>query len=242
MHVNVKAYTSGDKFERFYCSHRTGRRKSCTNAAYSTIAVREIDSWVMGLLAPLLVEELHAMQAEVNGKPLRKELQLAERQLSEARRNETEKLTALVSALDTEQIAAVATQLRAERQRAERAVDGLKEKIGRVESVVGGDFASLQSVCTPRLREALRRAVRFIAISKSGITVLTWAGNYIVAPFLERDLTIYSESDNRRRIEHVADAGGPDWIPCHPDFVAGRRRSLGKAADKLADDQILPSP
>jgi len=242
MHVNVKAYSSGEKFERFYCSHRTGRRKTCTNSAYATIAVDELNDWVMSLLAPLLVEELRAMQAEVDAKPLRKELQLAERQLAEARRTETEKLAALVSALDSEQIAAVATQLRAERQRAERAVDSLKERIGRTADVVVGDLASLQSVCKPRLREALRRAVRFVAISKCGITVLTWAGNYIVAPFVERDLTIYSKSDNRRRIERVAEAGGPEWIPSHQEFVSGRRRCLGKAADKLADDQILPSP
>lgn len=240
MHVNVKAFVNGEKLQRFYCAHRTGRRKTCIRPGYASLAVDELDSWVVGQLAPQLADELRIMRAELTSKPLQKELQLAERRLSEARRNETERLTALVCALDSDQISAVATQLRAERQRAERVVEELKEKIKQAGENVDEQFSSLQSVCKARLREALRRAVRFIAIGKNGVTVLTRTGTYIVAPIMERDLTLYSEAENRRRIEQVALVGGPGQILNHAEFISGRRRSLGKAADRLADDQLLP--
>jgi hypothetical protein len=240
MHTNIKSLSDGSKLERFYCAHRTGRRKTCTGDGYSSLAVEELDSWVRTYLAPLMSGQLKAMKAEASGEPLRKELVLAERQLAEVRRKETEKLCSLVGVLDAEQIASVATQLRAERQKCERQCQELNDRIALIDGVEAPNLDSLGSVSVIRLRESLRRAIRFIAIGSSGVTVLTRSGNYIVAPLIERDRTIYSESDNRRRIAPLAEDGGPCGIPDPPKFVQGRRRALGKSADRMTDDQLLP--
>jgi len=240
MHVNVKTYVNGDRFERYYCSHRAGRRKTCTEDGYASLAVEELERWVRHQLAPQLVEELDAMRAESGTKSIRKDLQIAERNLAEARKTETDKLTALVGAMDADQFAAVAMQLRADRQRLEREVNGIKDRIRQIEEPIDIVSMSLESVCSDRLREALRRAVRFIAVSSQGVTVLTRSGNYMTAPIIDRDLSIYSEADNRRRISPTVSLGDLSWIPNHDKFIAGRRRSLGKASDRLASEQLLP--
>lgn len=241
MHVNIKTYVNGDRFERYYCKHRAGRRKTCTEDGYATLSVDELERWVRLQLAPQLVEELQAMQAESGTKSIRKDLQAAERSLADARRTETDKLTALVGAMDTDQFAAVATQLKADRQRLEREVNSLKDRIRQIEEPIDVTPMSLESVCSDRLREALRRAVKYIALSSQGVTVLTRIGTYLTAPIIDRDLSIYSEADNRRRISPTVTPGDPSWIPNHDKFVAGRRRSLGKSSDRLTDDQLLPS-
>ena len=240
MGVNVKTYVNGDRFERYYCSHRTGRRKTCTEDDYASLAVEELESWVRQQLAPQLVEELHAMQAESGTKSIRKDLQIAERNLAEARKTETDKLTALVGAMDADQFAAVAMQLKADRQRQEREVDSLRERIRQIEEPIDIVPLSLESMSSDRLREALRRAVKFIALSGKGVTVLTRGGKYMTAPIIERDLSIYSEADNRRRISPTLSPGDASWIPNHDKFISGRRRSLGKSSDRLADEQLLP--
>jgi hypothetical protein len=240
MHTNVKAFKSGDKLQRFYCAHRTGRRKTCIEDGYASLVVDEVDAWVRKHLAPMMSEQLRSMSSEVGGEPLRKELNLAERKLADARKKESESLAAIIGVLDSEQIASVATQLRAERQKSERACQDIRDRLSKIEGVAAPDPASLGSVALPRLREALRRAVRFIAVGEGGVTVLTRSGDYIVAPLIERDLTVYSEADNRRRISPVAVKGDSSGIPYPHTFLRGRRRSLGKAADRLADDQLLP--
>jgi hypothetical protein len=240
LHVNIKTYVNGDRFERYYCPHRSGRRKTCTEDGYATLSVDELECWVRQQLAPQLAEELDAMRAESGTKSIRKDLQVAERNLAEARKTETDKLTALVGAMDADQFAAVAMQLKADRQRLEREVDSLRERIRHIEEPIDLVPLSLESVCSDRLREALRRAVKFIAVSRQGVTVLTRSGSYLTAPIIDRDLSIYSEADNRRRISPTVSPGDPSWIPNHDKFISGRRRSLGKSSDRLAGEQLLP--
>ena len=242
LHVNVKAYVNGDRFERYYCSHRAGRRKTCTEDGYASLAVAELERWVRQQLTPQLVEELDSMRAESGTKTIRKDLQIAERNLAGARKTETEKLTALVGAMDPDQFAAVAMQLKADRQRLEREVNDLKDRIRQIEEPIDIVPMSLESVCSDRLREALRRAVKFIALSSQGVTVLTRSGSYLTAPIIDRDLSIYSEADNRRRISPTISPGDLSWIPNHDKFIAGRRRSLGKSSDRLTDEQLLHEP
>lgn len=241
LHTNVKTFGDGSKLERFYCSHRTGRRRTCSGEGYASLAVEELDRWVQNMLAPHISGELRSMREEAGADPLRKELLSAERRLLDARRSETERLSGLVGVLDAEQLSGVATQLRAERQRLEREASLLRDKINKVGRAATDDPEALNGVSILRKREALRRAVRWISLGSDGVLVLLRSGQYLRSPLIERDLTKYSEADNRRRVAPVLLEACPDLIPNASTFIAGRRRSIGKVAERLADEEILPS-
>jgi len=242
MHVNSKNLKLGGKTTRWFCKYRIGAARDCWGETYATIVEGELDRWVLDELAPYLANELCAIDNEGDGNALRDELAKLKRKITELKEVETKKLRSALMALDEDQIAALAQELRSERQDTERRIMDVQRTLGLQESSLGA-YDDLSSKDPAVLKTAVRRLLNWIAISEQGVTVLTSAGSYIGASFVEKDRTQYSSTENRRSIlppTAVSVALSPSWIGDPVRFIAGRRDAIGKGADKKTDDDLLP--
>lgn len=242
MHMNSKSLKLGGRTNRWFCKYRVGAARDCWGETYATIVEGELDSWVLNELAPYLASELCAIDNEGDGNALRDELAKLKRKISELKEIETKKLRSALMALDEDQIAALALELRSERQDTERRIMEVQRSLGLQESSLGS-YDDLSSKDPAVLKTAVRRLLNWIAVSDRGVTVLTSAGSYIGASFVEKDRTKYSSSENRRTIlppTVVSVAMSPSWIGDPVRFAAGRRDAIGKTAAKKTDDDLLP--
>src|SRR5207249_605689 len=102
------------------------------------------------------------------------------------------KLTLLIDALDAEQFAGIAAQLRAEREAMERQARTLRERLGNQNSVMP-DLTTDTLAALPKtaIKDALSKSIAFIAVGKmgTGVIVLTRWGSYIVGSFRKGDPT-----------------------------------------------------
>lgn len=245
LHVGYKTLKDGSKTHRYFCPNRIGGAKTCQGSSYGSLVFEELDRWVIDHMAPLLAHELQQMRTEAESGPAQAELAIVQSKLREVKSDETEKLAALVSALDAEQLAAVAAQFRGERQRLERRMAELKMLI----DTNGADAFAIQdlfSVAPAKLREALKRTVRFIALTDRGAVVSTYARGYMAAAYEECKPGQMKAKDNRRKLLPGVGAAASNtcssWIADPALFVAGRRHTLKEFADSLSDDELLPHP
>lgn len=244
LHVGYKILKDGSKTQRYFCPNRIGKAKTCTGISCGSLVVEELDSWVTEYLGPLLAHELQAMRQEAASGPAQAELAIIERKITEIKASETEKLTALVVALDADQLAAVAAQFRTERQRLERRASELRVMI----SSVGGEslhLSDLLSVSTEKLREALKRTVRWIALTDRGVVAATYSCAYMGAAYEESQPGKMKGKDNRRKLLPGVGAAASNvcatWIAEPAKFIAGRRHALKELADSMTDQELLPS-
>lgn len=244
LHVGYKILKDGSKTQRFFCPNRIGKAKTCTGISFGSLVVEELDCWVTEYLGPLLAHELQAMRQEAASGPAQAELVTIERKIAEIKASETEKLTALVAALDADQVAAVAAQFRTERQRLERRASELRVTIPSV----GGEslqLSDLLSFSTAKLREALKRTVRWIALTDRGVVAATYSCGYMGAAYEESQPGKMKSKDNRRKLLPGVGAAASNvcaaWIAEPAKFIAGRRHALKELADSMTDQELLPS-
>jgi hypothetical protein len=182
------------------------------------------------------------MDLEGDGSALRNEVSALERRLEELRTAETKALRAALLGLDEDQVARLAQELRAEREDAERRLMDARRCLAQRECRLGSP-ADLDTEDPMRLKEALRRLVRWAAVSDQGVTILTALGSYVGARFVERDMGVYNDSSNRRSLEPptaLSVAACLSWIGDPARFVAGRRDALGDSAARRTDEDLLP--
>lgn len=163
-----------------YCKNRYLHHTGCVGENYRIITSRVLENWVRAHLAPLIAAELRATRLLRGGNSVLGELRDAERQLDQAVEREGVSLAALVGTMDGLQFAAVAHGLREERSRLEARVRQLRATV-RDSQVEPLDDASLIGVSDAVLRQGLMQAVRWMSVSRHGVTVLTASGSYIGA-------------------------------------------------------------
>jgi site-specific DNA recombinase len=240
MHVNSKNLKDGGKTLRWFCFHRTGTHATCHGENYATVVVEELDEWAKDCLAPYLAAEVASMEDEVRGDQADGDLRALEGKLDKLKMLETTKLKSVLDVLDPDQFAALAQELRSDRQELERKIHEVRGVLASREERAVGDLAS---ATLETLQGALKRFVQWISVSRSGVTVLTSMGTYVGADFQERDMSLYGSTENRRRLlppTLVSVANCPSWISSPEEFVEGRRHALGVSARRLTDEQILP--
>lgn len=241
-HCLPKTLSDGTKIWRWHCAHRIGKRRSCHGASYASILVEDLDRWATDCLAPILALDLEGLREERADGPLAREVRDLERRLAEARESEARALRRALS-LDEAQFQALARELREEREALERRLREAGALLGDAGALGAVDPERLRSQEREELREGLRRAVRWIALTADGPVVHVAAGHLMAARFQERDPSVYSTSDNRRTVRSpVLDdyIACPDWFADPAAFVAGRRWALGAAGVSLSALDILP--
>jgi site-specific DNA recombinase len=248
-HVNVRRFPDekgGERRAPRY-SYRCDKRRSagrCRPLETRTIQEPVLDEWVITELAPLIAFEIEQMRTAAGREADQTALVELERQLAQARKRESEKLTRLMDGLDKEQFAMVAAQLRSEREQLQRKIEEVNSRLNNdLQMMPDLSTKALKDMPPSALKEALSRAVQWIAVSKEGLTVLTSWGTYFGATFQERDEHTYYTSETRTQINAPTPLSAllcPRWLPSPEDFVKGRRHALGKRAENLSDEEILP--
>lgn len=227
----------------FQCNHKRGERP-CPPGTIVRLQEPVLDAWVVSELAPLLACEVEAMRASAGRDVDVQSLAELERQVKEARGRETKKLMALMDVLDTEQFSDVAAQLRTEREALERRMTEVSQRLTNAERVLP-DLGVEQLTAMPKsaLKDALSRAVQWIALGKTGITVLTTWGTYIGADYRRYNRANPAEVANTFYLcppTPAASLLSLFTLPDPAEFVRGRRDALGKKTNRLTDDELLP--
>lgn len=202
-----------------------------------------LDDWVLKELAPLLISEMESVRSAAGRDADIETLAEMERKITELLKKETQSLRDMVGIFDREQIARVAADFRAEREQLERKAEEIRARLNRHEDFPDLSPDLLVKMPKSAIKDALRRAVQWIAIGKEGIVVLTSFGTYIVATFRNIEKGTYYTSDTRTGIYPPTPAAALmclKWLPSPTDFIKGRRDSMGQRAERLTDEEILP--
>ena len=227
----------------FTCLHKYGTRP-CPPGSSFRLQEPVLEEWVLTELAPLLMLEINAMQTSAGHEADVRAHADLERLLKEARTRETKKLVMLLDTLDARQYAAVSAQLRAEREGLERRLAEVRRRLeGAQLHQPDLSPACLESLPKSALKEALSRAIQWIAVGKQGIVVLTSWGSYIAAEFRKHDKTHDREIPKTTYLcapEPTFTLTCGNVLPDPPEFVRGRRDSMGRKAERLSDDELLP--
>ena len=227
----------------FACLHKRGTRP-CPPGSSFRLQEPVLEEWVLTELAPLLMMEISAMQTSAGHEADAQAGAELERLLREARARETKKLVMLLDTLDALQYAAVSAQLRAEREGLERRLAEVRRRLEGAQ-LQQPDLSPECLATLPKsaLKEALSRAIQWIAVGKQGIVVLTSWGSYIAAEFRKHDKTHDGEIPKTTYLcapEPTFTLTCGNVLPDPPEFVRGRRDSLGRKAERLSDEELLP--
>jgi len=229
---------------KFKCNHKRGNRP-CPSSSSFGLQEDILDTWIIAELAPILVAEMQEIRASVGRNADVETLARLDRKLADAKKRETMKLTAMVDALDSEQYAAVAAQRRAEREELGRQVKAIRSRLENADRILPDlSESSLTTMQKSALKDALSRAISFIAIGKAGtgIVVHTRWGSYIGARY-RKGIHANRENPLATYIETPTAAAALEcmkWITDPDEFVLGRRDSLGKSAIGLSNEELLP--
>ena len=243
MHLQPKTLEGGAKTWRWHCSHRSkGRTRTCFGSSTASITMDELDDWAREYLAPMVAADLEELRRERESGPLAREAKELEAALATAREAETIALRRALT-LDEGQFAALSRSLREEREGLERRLREARELLGDGGSLAAYDPETLPTAASADLKEALRRMVRWVALTAEGVVVLTAGGWLMAARYRERDLTVYGTAENRRSVlppelEDYQTCG--EWFADPASFVAGRRWALGACGDRLSAAELLP--
>jgi len=247
LQVHFTAYKSSkngkprDPRRNFLCTHQRGDRPC---AAGSIVRVQEpvLDEWAITELAPLIALEIEAMRTVAGREADRQTLAALEKELSQLREKETQSLAALVGVMDASQFAAVAQKLRCDRETIERRRDEVKKRVDDAErSLPILDAANLHTMPTATVKNALSRAIDWIAVCKEGVVAKTSWGAYIGATYRKRISAAEQVGVTYINApELVATLTSLSMLADADHFVWGRRMAMGKRAKKLTDEEILP--
>ncbi len=241
-HPNTKNVKNGLKIHRWICPYRYGATKCCFGNSYSTLVTNELDSWAIDHLIPFLARELNLINSEGQGLDLANKKKELEHQVAAAKNKEIEALKTALGVIDKDQFEILAQSLLDDRKDLERKLMDVNSQLGnhnhaffKPEDLLSND---------PKLiKEALKRFIKWIALTDKGITVLTSLGTYFGAEFKEVDMTRFRGINNRRSVlppSLTSTANCLSWISNHNAFLAGRRDALGSKAKHKTDQDLLP--
>lgn len=229
---------------KFVCNHRRGTRP-CPPGGCFGVQEQVLDDWVLTELAPILVAEMEAIRTSAGREADTELLSRLERKLVEAKTKETTKLAAMLDSMDAAQFTAIAKHLKAKREALEREIAIIRNRIADSERVMPDlNEQAIASLPKAALKDALSRAIAFMAIGKAGtgVVVLTKWGTYIGAPYRKGDKS-RGELPSKVFIDSASPASSLNcfsWISDPAEFVLGRRDALGRSAAGLTDEELLP--
>lgn len=202
-----------------------------------------VDQWVLAELAPLLAAEIREIQCAAGRDADAQELAGLERRIQELTCRESKTLTEMVGVMDMEQIRLVASALKSERESLNRRAEEVRARLNPHPDLPDLSAEALALLPKSAVKDALRRAVQWIAIGTEGITVLTSFGTYIGARIREIPKGTYYTADTRTGIHPPSPEAAmrcPSWILSPEDFVKGRRNCGGASVENKTNAEILP--
>lgn len=243
LHVHYEPKRSNGESSRWYiCSNRKPPRY-CKPYGMRMIQEDVFDEWVLRELAPLLILEMESSRSAAGRDADAQALEELQRKISELLKKETQSLRDMVGVFDKDQIARVAGDFRSEREQMERRAAEIRVRLDRHADLPDLSPEALADMPNSAIKDALRRAVQWIAVGKEGLVVFTSFGTYIGATFDEIPKGTYYTSGTRTGIATPTPASVLrclTWLPSPETFIKGRRASMGRRADKLRDEEILP--
>jgi molecular chaperone GrpE (heat shock protein) len=144
-----------------------------------------LDNWGLKELAPLLMLEIRTIQNSAGQDADEQALASTERKIIDLCKHETQSLRDILGVFDKEQITRVAADFRSEREQLERKAEELRDLLKPHDDILDLSVETLAQIPTSTIKDALRRAIRWIATGKDGMTVLTSFGTYIGTTFIE---------------------------------------------------------
>jgi len=243
LHVHYEPRkTDGVASKWFVCNNRKPPRY-CRPYGMRMIQEDVLDNWVLSELAPLLMLEIRSIQNSAGRDADEQALASTERKINDLHKQETQSLRDMLKVFDKEQITRVAADFRSEREQLERKAEELRNRLKPHDVLPDLSVETLAQMPTSAIKDALRRAIQWIAIGKDGVTVLTSFGTYIGTTFIDIPKGTYFTSGTRTGIA-VPSPGNMlrclCYLPSPEDFVKGRRASMGHRAEILTDAEILP--
>jgi hypothetical protein len=190
----------------------------------------------------MLSLEIQEMVGEAQGAPLLKELEKVEKELSEVRKSEGERLRHAMAVLDNDQLALVAETLRGEREVLERRLRELQSLVNDSSRRIPTEPRLLQETSPEILQDALHRSVNWIALTDRGAVAYCKTRSFFGGKYMNRS----NDERGRRQGRTVLPPDMETLSEClewfgEPDlFVAGRRYSLGDSEGALKLEEIVP--
>jgi hypothetical protein len=226
----------------FRCSNK---HLGCPRGA--SVGVREsiLDDWVLDTLLPLVRGHLGLQSEATETQALLAEKVMLEAKVQELLSKEGSQLAELLGKVTSEQIAAIAGELRAARSGVEQRLRQVQEQLSQAAQADGLTDETVRELSPVKLKKVLMTLLRWIALTKEGVVAYSRTGAVIAATFDESQLSGYKAAGGARLVSEpsVASAACCDtWFPCPQMFVQGRRHVLGDSAIQLADSEFLPFP
>jgi hypothetical protein len=243
LHVHYEARGNSDEASKWFVCNNRKPPRYCIPYRMRMIQEDVLDDWVLRELAPLLMLEIRSIQNSAGRDADEQALASTERKIIDLQKKETQSLRDMIGVCDKEQITHVAADFRSEREQLGRKADELRNRLKPHDDLPDLSKETLAQMPTSAIKDALRRAVQWIAMGKDGVTVLTSFGTYIGTAFIDIPKGTYFTSGTRTGIA-VPTPGNMlrclSYLPSPEDFVKGRRASMGIKADILTDGEILP--
>jgi hypothetical protein len=164
------------------------------------------------------------------------------RQLVAIREREASKLSKLIGVLDADQLAGVASKLRAERTTLEQKLREFESELASSDAVLEGNLTSLADQPKNAVKDAIRRALLWIALTPQGVVAMTAWGTSTAAYFIEPDPKGYKTRETRRTIgppQPVATLESIRWFVDGEEFVRGLREFQPSRTRSLEDHEVL---
>lgn len=246
LHVHNDRRRGNDPSKPIPCWYVCNNRKPpryCKPYGMRMLQEDIVDDWVIQELAPLLVEEIESVRSSAGRDADVQTLSEVERKISDLQKNETRALRDMMGVFDKDQITRVAADFRIEREQLERKSDELRTRLNRHSDFPDISSETLAEMPISAIKDAMRRAVQWIAIGSEGVVVLTSFGTYIGATFRDIDKGTFCTRETRTGIYPPTPAAALrclKWLPSPMDFIKGRRASIGRRAERLIDEEILP--
>lgn len=226
----------------FVCNSRRPPRY-CRPYGMRMLQEDVVDDWVLKELAPLLALEIQKTQDSAGREADAQALAQLEGKVRELTARETKTLTEMVGVIDAEQIRMVASSLKAERDALQHRADEIRARLNRHTDLPDLSAEAISQMPKSAVKDALRRAVQWIAIGRVGITVLTSFGTYIGAEICDIPKGTFFSAQTRTSIAPPTPESClrcPSWLPSPADFVKGRRDCGGARVEGRTDAEVLP--
>ncbi len=241
MTINHRKRADGTSRRQFICNHKRGN-SPCDRRGTKIVQAEVLDSWVLENLLPCLEAELRRVKAS-SGRDARLASKAElERQLVAIREREVGELSKLIGVLDADQLAGVASKLRNERTKLEQKLREVDFELASSDAGLEGKLTSLADQPRNAVKDAIRRALLWIALTPRGVVAMTTWGTSTAAYFIEPDPEGYKTRETRRTIglpHPVATIESIRWFVDGEEFVRGVREFQPSRTRALEDCEVL---
>jgi site-specific DNA recombinase len=241
MTINHRKRLDGSVRQQFICNHKRGSRP-CNRRGTKIVQADVLDAWVTGHLLPCIVTELKLVRASSGRDAALAARTELERQLGVLRERESGELSKLIGVLDADQLAGVAAKFREERFQVEERLRLIESGLVSGRDSLPAELQNLEGLPKAAVKDAIRRAFLWIALTERGVVAMTTWGTSTAAFYADLSSSTYRTRESRRTLEPPSWAAAIesiDWFVDAKEFVRGQRESQPHRTRALADHEVV---